>query len=247
MKRRFNMNQYNNDILIRDMNSLGVALSEKQLEQLMKYYEMLIEWNQKINLTAITEFKDVMKKHFVDSVSLIKAYDVSQSVSVIDVGTGAGFPGLVLKIVFPNLNVVLLDSLNKRIRFLNAVINELELKNVEAVHGRAEDFARPGKWRENFDLCVSRAVANFSTLSEYCLPFVKQKGCFIAYKSEKSYDEIKQAEQAISLLGGKSAKKVEFMLPDSDIYRVLYVIEKERRTPERYPRKAGLPGKEPLY
>ena len=240
------MNKYNNDILIKDMNLLGITLSERQLSQLMKYYEILLEWNQKMNLTAITEFDDVMKKHFVDSASLIKAYDVSKSASVIDVGTGAGFPGLVLKILFPNLDIVLLDSLNKRIQFLNTVIDTLKLENVQAVHGRAEDFAKPEKWRERFDLCVSRAVANLSTLSEYCLPFVKQKGYFIAYKAENSSDEMKQAERAISILGGREERKVEFMLPDSDICRVLYVIEKKRTTPAKYPRKAGLPGKEPL-
>ncbi|MCI8799027.1 MAG: 16S rRNA (guanine(527)-N(7))-methyltransferase RsmG [Lachnospiraceae bacterium] len=240
------MGQYNSENLVRDMNSLGITLTDGQLSQLMQYYEMLLEWNQKMNLTAITEFEDVMKKHFIDSASLIKAYDISKAVSVIDVGTGAGFPGLVLKIIFPDSHLILLDSLNKRIQFLNAVIGALRLKNVEAVHGRAEDYARQGKWREHFDLCVSRAVANLSTLSEYCLPFVKQNGYFIAYKSEKSSDEMEQAGKAISLLGGRLEKKVDFMLPDSDIGRVLYVIQKDRKTPVRYPRKAGLPGKEPL-
>ncbi len=240
------MGQYNSENLVRDMNSLGITLTDGQLSQLMQYYEMLLEWNQKMNLTAITEFEDVMKKHFIDSASLIKAYDISKAVTVIDVGTGAGFPGLVLKIIFPDSHVILLDSLNKRIQFLNAVIGALRLKNVEAVHGRAEDYARQGKWREHFDLCVSRAVANLSTLSEYCLPFVKQNGYFIAYKSEKSSDEMEQAGKAISLLGGRLEKKVDFMLPDSDISRVLYVIQKDRKTPVRYPRKAGLPGKEPL-
>ena len=240
------MGQYNSENLVRDMNSLGITLTDGQLSQLMQYYEMLLEWNQKMNLTAITEFEDVMKKHFIDSASLIKAYDISKAVSVIDVGTGAGFPGLVLKIIFPDSHVILLDSLNKRIQFLNAVIGALRLKNVEAVHGRAEDYARQGKWREHFDLCVSRAVANLSTLSEYCLPFVKQNGYFIAYKSEKSSDEMEQAGKAISLLGGRLEKKGDFMLPDSDIGRVLYVIQKDRKTPVRYPRKAGLPGKEPL-
>jgi len=183
------MGQYNSENLVRDMNSLGITLTDGQLSQLMQYYEMLLEWNQKMNLTAITEFEDVMKKHFIDSASLIKAYDISKAVSVIDVGTGAGFPGLVLKIIFPDSHLILLDSLNKRIQFLNAVIGALRLKNVEAVHGRAEDYARQGKWREHFDLCVSRAVANLSTLSEYCLPFVKQNGYFIAYKSSPPFLE----------------------------------------------------------
>lgn len=240
------MNQYNSDTLIRNMSSLGITLSELQLTQLMRYYEMLLEWNQKMNLTAITEYEDVMKKHFVDSASLVKACDVSSFDSLIDVGTGAGFPGLVLKILFPELKVTLLDSLNKRIQFLNAVIEELHLRDALTVHGRAEDFAKPGKGRESFDLCVSRAVAAFSTLSEYCIPFVKKGGYFIAYKSEKSSEELIAADKAITILGGRLKEKVEFTLPDSDIYRILYVMEKIKTTPGKYPRKAGLPGKEPL-
>lgn len=236
----------NTDTLIRDMKAFGIVLSELQLSQLMKYYELLSEWNQKINLTAITEFDDVMKKHFVDSASLVKICDINSFESVIDVGTGAGFPGLVLKILFPDLKVTLLDSLNKRIRFLNVVIEELHLEGVQTVHGRAEDFAKPGKGREKFDLCVSRAVANLSTLSEYCIPFVRQNGLFIAYKSERSAEEIAAAQKAITILGGRLKDKKEFTLPDSDIYRVLYKIEKEKTTPKKYPRKAGLPGKEPL-
>ena len=166
--------------------------------------------------------------------------------SLIDVGTGAGFPGLVLKIAFPGCRVTLLDSLNKRIQFLNAVIKELGLTDVEAIHGRAEDLARQGELRESFDLCVSRAVANLATLSEYCLPFVKKGGFFISYKSEKISEEMAEAENAIVLLGGKAEEKKEFLLPDSDIYRCLFVIKKVRETPKKYPRKAGLPGKEPL-
>lgn len=240
------MNNYDTTQFEKDLNNLGITLSEKQIEQFITYYEMLVEWNEVMNLTAITEYDEVMKKHFIDSISLIKAYDVSKSVSVIDVGTGAGFPGLALKIAYPNLKVTLLDSLNKRINFLNAVIDKLGLNDVEAVHGRAEDFAKVGKLREKFDLCVSRAVANLSTLSEYCLPFVKVGGQFISYKSEKIVEEKAAAENAIKILGGKVSEQVEFTLPDSDIYRNLFVIIKERQTPKKYPRKAGLPGKEPL-
>lgn len=240
------MSNYNTNQFVKDLTELGVTLSDKQLEQFIQYYEMLVEWNQVMNLTAITEYDDVMKKHFVDSVSLIKAYDVSKSASVIDVGTGAGFPGLALKIAYPSLQVTLLDSLNKRINFLNAVIEKLGLTGVETVHGRAEDFAKPDKLREKFDLCVSRAVANLSTLSEYCLPFVKQGGLFISYKSEKISEEMTSAKNAIFVLGGKVVDQVEFTLPDSDIYRNLFVIKKERVTPKKYPRKAGLPAKEPL-
>lgn len=230
----------------KDFNNLGITLSEKQIEQFITYYEMLVEWNEVMNLTAITEYEEVMKKHFIDSISLIKAYDVTKSASVIDVGTGAGFPGLALKIAYPNLKVTLLDSLNKRINFLNAVIDKLRLTDVEAIHGRAEDFAKAGKLREKYDLCVSRAVANLSTLSEYCLPFVKVDGQFISYKSEKIVEEKAAAENAIKILGGKVVNQVEFTLPDCDIYRNLFVIEKIKQTPKKYPRKAGLPGKEPL-
>lgn len=239
-------NKYNTTQFEKDLENLGVTLSKSQIEQFLKYYEMLMEWNQVMNLTAITEYEDVMKKHFVDSVSLIKAYDVSKESAVIDVGTGAGFPGLALKIAFPKLQVTLLDSLNKRIQFLNAVIEELGLSGVETIHGRAEDFAKPGKLREAFDLCVSRAVANLSTLSEYCLPFVKVGGQFISYKSEKVTEEAAAAGAAIQLLGGSINSQVEFRLPDSDIYRNLFVIDKIKETPKKFPRKAGLPGKEPL-
>ena len=240
------MSQYNTEQFRKDIENLGISLTDTQIEQFLVYYEMLVEWNSFMNLTAITEYEDVMKKHFLDSISLIKAYDVTQSASVIDVGTGAGFPGLALKIAYPNLNVTLLDSLNKRIQFLNDVIDKLGLENIDTVHGRAEDFAKPGKLRESFDLCVSRAVANLSTLSEYCLPFVKIGGQFISYKSEKIQEEAEQAKKAIFLLGGKIEKQVEFYLPDSDIYRNLFVISKINKTATKYPRKAGLPSKEPL-
>lgn len=241
MENKYSTTQFENDL-----KKLGVTLSECQIEQFLQYYEMLAEWNEVMNLTAITEYDDVMKKHFVDSVSLIKAYDVSKESTVIDVGTGAGFPGLALKIAFPELKITLLDSLNKRIQFLNEVIEQLGLSGVETVHGRAEDFAKPGKLRESFDLCVSRAVANLSTLSEYCLPFVKVGGQFISYKSEKVTEEAAAAGNAIKLLGGSINGQIEFKLPDSDIYRNLFIIDKVQETPKKFPRKAGLPGKEPL-
>ena len=230
----------------KDLKALGVELSPEQIQQFLTYYEMLVEWNEVMNLTAITEYEEVMKKHFVDSLSLVQTFDVSKKVSVIDVGTGAGFPGLALKIAYPNMKVTLLDSLNKRINFLNAVIEKLGLTDVETVHGRAEDFAKPGKLREKFDLCVSRAVANLTTLSEYCLPFVKVGGEFISYKSEKITEEMENAKKAISLLGGKFDRSKDFYLPDSDIYRNLVVIKKTKETPKKFPRKAGLPSKEPL-
>lgn len=240
------MTGYNTDQFKKDLQKLKINLDEHQIEQFVIYYEMLVEWNQVMNLTAITEYDDVLKKHFIDSLSLIKAYDVTKKSNVIDIGTGAGFPGLALKIAFPSLQITLLDSLNKRIQFLNAVIERLELSGVDTVHGRAEDFAKPGKLREKYDICVSRAVANLSTLSEYCLPFVKEGGLFISYKSEKISEEIEKAEKAISTLGGKVEGQVEFTLPQSDFYRNLFIIRKVKKTPSKYPRKAGLPSKEPL-
>lgn len=240
------MNQYDTFVFQQDLKDLGISLSESQVEEYLRYYEMLVEWNERMNLTAITEYGDVLKKHFVDSLSLVKACDINAADSLIDVGTGAGFPGLALKIAFPHLQVTLLDSLGKRIRFLEAVIEELNLTGVNAIHGRAEDCARPGKLRESFDLCVSRAVANLSTLSEYCIPFVKKGGLFIAYKSEQAAPEIEGAKKALAVLGGSMEERIEFILPGSDLSRNLFVIKKTKKTPEKYPRKAGLPSREPL-
>lgn len=240
------MSQYNTEVFRKDLSALEISLTEKQIGQFLQYYELLTEWNEKINLTAITEYSDVMKKHFIDSLSLVKACDVRKCLSIIDVGTGAGFPGLALKIAFPALEVTLLDSLNKRIMFLDEVISRLNLEGVKTIHGRAEDFAKPDRLREKCDLCVSRAVARLSTLSEYCLPFVKKGGLFVSYKSEKVSEEVAEAEKAITVLGGHLERQAEFTLPDSDLYRNLVVIKKVKLTPGKYPRKAGLPGKEPL-
>ena len=230
----------------KDLEELNISLDKRQMCQFLQYYELLVEWNSFMNLTAITDYDEVIKKHFVDSLSLVKAIDLTKEIKVIDIGTGAGFPGIPLKIAFPNLKITLLDSLNKRIKFLNEVIDKLELKDISAIHGRAEDYAKDKNYRQSYDLCVSRAVANLSTLSEYCLPYVKTGGKFISYKSEKITDEMNAAKNAIKILGGNVSGQVEFVLPDSDIYRNLFIIDKIKDTPIKYPRKAGTPSKEPL-
>lgn len=231
-----------------DLGEFNIVLNEHQLDGFVRYYELLIEWNSFMNLTAITNQEDIFKKHFLDSLSIIKAFPnlYHSSNSLIDIGTGAGFPGIPIKIVFPDLKITLIDSLNKRVQFLNKVIDELQLENISALHGRAEDYARDDEFRELFDLCVSRAVANLSTLSEYCLPFVKRNGYFVSYKSEKISEEFENARKAIELLGGSYERQVEFELPNSNIYRKLFIIKKEKNTPSKYPRKAGLPVKKPI-
>lgn len=227
---------------------LGIILTEKQKEQFFKYFELLTEWNQVMNLTAIIEMPEVVTKHFVDSLLVVKVLDGirTETYSCIDVGTGAGFPGIPLKIAFPQLQITLLDSLNKRVGFLNTVIQELELTGIQAVHGRAEDFGRDKEYREQFDLCVSRAVANLSTLSEYCLPFVKQGGSFLPYKSGKVEEEARESEGAVKKLGGSMGDTKTFILPGTDVDRTFVPIDKIHMTPKKYPRKAGMPGKEPL-
>lgn len=232
----------------KDFEELKLPLTEEQEKNFLHFYELLVEWNEVMNLTAITDFEEVIKKHFVDSLSLVKAVpDLGKNYTLIDVGTGAGFPGIPLKLAFPELEITLLDSLQKRVNFLNTVIEELSLTGIKAVHGRAEDFARPGKLREQFDFCVSRAVANLSTLSEYCLPFVKMGGYFISYKSGGAEEEAAAAETAVRILGGDSPEEVSFLLPGTDIGRIFYRIKKKAPTPAKYPRKAGLPAKEPIH
>lgn len=232
--------------LKRKSEALNIVLNEKQLAMFETYYEMLVEKNKVMNLTAITEKNEVIDKHFIDSISLKKAMDVTKHVKVLDLGTGAGFPGIPLKIAYPNLQVTLLDSLNKRIKFLQEVIEELSLEEIDAIHGRAEDYAKQSGYREQFDICVSRAVANLATLSEYCLPYVKQGGCFISYKSGAVQEELEQSKKAIKELGGRVKEVIPFVLPDTDIERTFVVIEKVKQTPRKYPRKAGLPSKEPI-
>lgn len=242
------MSNYDITQLKKDLLEFDIVLTTEQEKQFIKYYELLVEWNEFMNLTAITEWNEVLKKHFADSVSLIKLIpDIKErELSLIDIGTGAGFPGIPLKIVFPNLKITLLDSLQKRVKFLNEVIEKLGLTDIDTVHGRAEDFAKPNALREKYDICVSRAVANLSTLSELCIPFVRVGGLFVSYKSEKINEEAETAKKAIFLLGGEIDEQISFMLPESDMKRTLFSIRKKSSTPKKYPRKAGLPAKEPL-
>ncbi|MCD8148646.1 MAG: 16S rRNA (guanine(527)-N(7))-methyltransferase RsmG [Clostridiales bacterium] len=228
------------------LQEMGIDLTEEQIHQFLQYYDLLIERNKVMNLTAITEFDEVVEKHFLDSLSLVKIIPDLSDQTVLDMGTGAGFPGIPLKIVFPRLNFVLADSLNKRVKFLSEVIDELRLSDIKAVHGRAEDLARNPEYRQKFDLCVSRAVANLSSLSEYCLPFVKKNGFFVSYKSAEVEQELADAKKAVFLLGGKTEQVLKFHLPLSDYNRSLILIKKERDTPKAYPRKAGTPAKNPL-
>ena len=228
------------------LNELGITLTDKQKQQFDKFYELLVEWNKFMNLTGITDYEEVNEKHFVDSLSIVKAIDMESVESVIDVGTGAGFPGIPLKIAFPHLKAVLLDSLNKRINFLNEVIAQLGLTDIKTIHGRAEDYAKQAEYRENFDLCVSRAVANLSTLSEYCLPYVSMNGMFVPYKSGEIDEELENSKKAVKILGGKIENVVKFQLPGTDIGRSFVKVRKIANTNKKYPRKAGLPAKEPL-
>ena len=237
------MEQRDNSAFLADLKEWNIELNEIQLAQLEKYYEMLVEKNKVMNLTGITEWDEVLEKHFLDSISLIRVMNLRQNISVIDMGTGAGFPGIPLKIAFPELKVTLADSLNKRVLFLQEVIDVLGLEDIEAIHGRAEDLARDKKYREAYDLSVSRAVANLSTLSEYCLPFVKKGGSFIALKGDAE-EEVKESLNAFSILGGKLKDKINYNLFESK--RCIIIVDKIKNTPEKYPRGRGKERKSPL-
>ena len=228
------------------MDRLQIETNENMLEQFDLFYHLLVEWNKVMNLTGITEYEEVVEKHFADSLSLARFLDLNKIHTVIDVGTGAGFPGIPLKIAFPHLKVVLLDSLNKRINFLNEVIAKLELKEIHTIHGRAEEYARKPEYREQFDLCVSRAVANLSVLSEYCIPYIRVGGIFIPYKSGEIDEEVAASRKAVDILGGQIDHVEKFQLPDTDIHRSFVFINKIKNTQKKYPRKAGTPAKEPL-
>ena len=234
------------ELLIEGLKELNLELSDMQQNQFMDYFDMLIETNKVMNLTSITDEDEVMVKHFIDSLLIVKSMDLTKIESLIDVGTGAGFPGIPIKIMFPHIKVTLLDSLNKRLKFLNDVIDKLELKDISTIHGRAEDLGHKSEYRENYDLCVSRAVANLSTLSEYCIPFIKVNGIFASYKASESNEETNEAKKAINVLGAKIEKEETFELPCSDMDRKIVLIRKEKNTPKKFPRKAGTPSKEPI-
>ena len=239
------MADYNTEQFEKDCKALGVTLSDEQIQQFLKYYEMLVEWNEVMNLTAITEYDEVMKKHFVDSISLCKAYDVTQNKTVIDVGTGAGFPGIVLAILNPESKFVLLDSLNKRVDFLKQVCDKLKINNVTAIHGRAETYGQNEMYRNQFDFVVSRAVAELPILMEYCVPFAKVNGYFVSYKGKKQEEEVKLAENAFHELSAKFDHLDKFSLREKE-ERYLLFIRKVEETNSKYPRKEGKPKKKPL-
>ncbi len=241
------MEQRDNSAFLADLKEWNLELNETQLSQLEKYYEMLVEKNKVMNLTAITEYEDVLKKHFLDSLALARFMNLNKkTIKLLDMGTGAGFPGIPLKIAFPEMEVTLMDSLNKRIVFLQEVIDELGLTGITAVHGRAEEAALELKYREKFDFCVSRAVARLVSLAEFCIPFVKVGGYFVPYKSGEIKEELNEAKFAFRELGGEYRKIFEYTLPNSDIERTIIQVEKLKRTEKKYPRGGGKPSKQPL-
>lgn len=225
---------------------LDVSLSAEQLIKFKVFMEELVSWNNKFNLTALTEEKDILIKHFYDSVLGLKAWQWNGQEAVLDLGTGAGFPGIPLKILLPSIELVLVDSLQKRVGFLQNLIEKLQLSKVDAIHGRAEELGQNHLYREKFDLVVSRAVAGLPVLAEYCLPFVKSGGCFLAYKGAEGKEESTMAEGAINELGGQIIKIESFILPEELSKRTIIIIQKLRPTPARYPRRAGIPAKKPL-
>lgn len=231
-----NMKQY--------AKQIGIVLEEEQIEQFYQYEKLLLIWNEKINLTAITKPEEIILKHFIDSMTIAKYIGANKK--LIDVGTGAGFPGIPLKIIRKDIKITLLDSLNKRVQFLNEIIKQLKLEEIETVHGRVEEFGKNKKYREKFDYATSRAVANLTTLSEYLLPLVKIEGKCICMKGSTVKEEIDQSQKAIAILGGKIEEIEAFQLPESDIDRHIILLRKIKQTPAKYPRKPGTPSKEPI-
>lgn len=233
-------------VLIEGAKELGVVLTSKQVKQFMQYKSLLVEWNQKMNLTAITEDYEVITKHFLDCLTAHQAIDLNTVNTVVDIGTGAGFPGLVLKIAFPHLQITLVDSLKKRLTFLETVIDTLNLDGICCIHSRAEDLGKQKQYRESFDICASRAVAHLAILSEYTLPFVKVGGYLIALKGQKLEEELQDSKRAVKVLGGSLEKAVQATIPFTDIHHRIALIKKVKPSPKQYPRKAGEPTKAPI-
>lgn len=236
----------NVDTLLKGLRDLDITLNQEQISKFIKYKSLLIEWNERINITAITDEDEIDIKHFLDSLTPVTTKLFEGNVKVIDIGTGGGFPGIPLKIYNEKLNVTLLDSLNKRIVFLNEVIKSLGFNDIEAVHGRAEELGRKVEFREQYDISISRAVATLNTLSEYCIPFVKIGGYFISMKGPDVEEELKDAKRGIEILGGKVVEVKSLRLPQSDIIHTLIIVEKIKETPTKYPRAGGKPKKNPL-
>jgi 16S rRNA (guanine527-N7)-methyltransferase len=237
------LNEFNK-LMKTNLKELNIELSDLQIEQFYNYMNILIEWNKFMNLTGITEPEEVITKHFIDSLTVLDKVD--KNASIIDVGTGAGFPGIPIKIAFPETRVVLLDSLNKRIKFLNEVIEKLGLKNIETIHGRAEEYGKNNNHREKYDIAIARAVAPLNILLEYLMPFVKVNGKCLCMKGSSSEEEIGNSKNAIKVLGGELVETEEFCIPDTDIKRRIVQVNKIKETNKKYPRKAGTPSKEPL-
>ncbi|HDI1486207.1 16S rRNA (guanine(527)-N(7))-methyltransferase RsmG [Staphylococcus aureus] len=231
--------------LAEQLKEHNIELTETQKQQFQTYYRLLVEWNEKMNLTSITDEHDVYLKHFYDSIAPSFYFDFNQPISICDVGAGAGFPSIPLKIMFPQLKVTIVDSLNKRIQFLNHLASELQLQDVSFIHDRAETFGK-GVYRESYDVVTARAVARLSVLSELCLPLIKKGGQFVALKSSKGEEELEEAKFAISVLGGNVTETHTFKLPEDTGERQMFIIDKKRQTPKKYPRKPGTPNKTPL-
>lgn len=236
----------NIETFISGCNELGIELDENKIEQFKKFKELLKEWNEKINITAITDNVEIDIKHFLDSVTIFKTGKIGTGKKIIDIGTGGGFPGVPIKIIESESDVTLFDSLNKRLVFLDEVISQLGLKNIRTIHGRAEEYGRKEEYREVYDIATSRAVASLDTLSEYCLPFVKVGGYFVALKGPEVDEEIKNSQEAIKILGGTIEDRIDVKLPLSDIVHNLLIIKKIKQTPTKYPRGGGKPKKNPL-
>ncbi|MDD6793973.1 MAG: 16S rRNA (guanine(527)-N(7))-methyltransferase RsmG [Clostridiaceae bacterium] len=234
------------DIMKQAANDVDMELSEKQYDQFIKYMKLVQEWNQKINLTAITEDEEFIKKHFIDCIKAFKSNELKSASSLIDVGTGAGFPGIPIAIMRPDLSVTLLDSLNKRINFLNIVVNALGLTNVKTIHSRAEDGARIKELRENFDIATSRAVANMTVLAEFCIPYIKVGGHFVALKGPAIEEELANSKNALGVLGGKLKDVIEVEIEGTDLKHNIVIVDKVKECPSSYPRKAGIVTKKPL-